>query len=215
MTHAPSCVAGVVTPPAAIASSIAPVNDCSLTPGAQLRSGRVECVFGDSERTAQHSDLVCRLDPPGRAQCGLGVDQFGVGERHRQQLRECRCQRVGSDATEGLRAGQLLEDVDQRHRVPGQPVEMIVADLVGDALVPCAVQVDLTRVADHLADRAERPGARHPQLGGTGDVPDIGLAPEHKDVDVVHGHLLQHPLPAAAAQSLCVRQDLGSHHARP
>ena len=168
----------------------------------QLRARRLERVLGDTERTPQHGDLVRRLDPPGGAKRGLGVDQFGVGERHRQQLRECRCQRVGSDPPGGGRTGQLLEHLDQRHRVPRQPVEMVVADLVGDALVPRAVQVDLTGRADHLADRAERPGARDPQLRRPGHVPDVGLPAEDQDVDVVGRHLGQHPLAPAAAQSL-------------
>ncbi len=92
---------------------------------------------------------------------------------------------------------------------------MVVTDLVGDALIPCAVQVDLAGRADHLADRAERPGARDPQLRRAGDVPDVGLAAEDQDVDVVGGHLGQHPIAAAAAQSLWVRQDLECHQDLP
>ena len=58
------------------------------------------------------------------------------------------CANVGVSASVPTRRavaapGSCLEHLDQRHRIPRQPVEVVVADLVGDALVPRAVQVDL------------------------------------------------------------------------
>ena len=80
-----------------------------------------------------------------------------------------------------------------------------MADLLGDALVPGAVQVDLAGRADHHTDRPERSGARDPQLRRSGHVSDVGLAAEHQDVEVVGRHLGQRPFAAAAAQSLSGR----------
>ncbi len=102
--HAPSWVAGVLTPPAACASSIdAGQRLLADARRATRASRRRQRVLGDAERTPQRGDLVGRLDPPGRPHRRLRVDEFGVGERHRQQLGECRCQRVGSDPPGGGR----------------------------------------------------------------------------------------------------------------
>ena len=88
VTHAPSWVAGVLTPPAACASSITPVNACSVVPSAQLADRRGQPSPGDAQRAAERGDLVGSLDPAGRAHRQLTVDEFGVRERHRQQLGE-------------------------------------------------------------------------------------------------------------------------------
>ena len=215
MIHAPSCVAGVVTPPAAIASIIAPVSDCSLTPGANsARAASSACSATPSapRSTAISSAVLIRR---AARSAGSASTSSALGNAIGSS-----CANVGvSESVPTLRTvvrtGQLLEDVDQRHRIPRQPVEVVVADLVGDALIPCAVQVNLAGRADHLADRAERPGARDPQLRRPGDVPDVGLAPEDEDVDVVVGHLGKHPLATAAAQSFRVGQDFERHQARP
>ena len=92
----------------------------------------------------------------------LTVDQFGLREGHGQQLGECRCQSVGSDATRGVGTLDVPQHPDQRHGVPGQAVEILVRNLLGHALVPRAVEVDLAGGPHVGADRPERPGSDHP-----------------------------------------------------
>ena len=84
-------------------------------------------------------------------------------------------------------------------------------DLLGDALVPAAVEVDLPGGPHDDADRRERPRARHPQLGRPGDVADVGLAAEHQDVEIVGLHLGQRALASPGAQCAVVGQDLSAH----
>ena len=88
-------------------------------------------------------------------------------------------------------------------------------DLLGDALVPAAVEMDLSGGPDQHTDRCERTGTRHPKLRCTGDVPDVGLASEHQDVEVVGLHLRERPLTPPGAQSQVVRQDLLGHQCCP
>ena len=67
-------------------------------------------------------------------------------------------------------------------------------DLLRNALVPGAVEVDLAGGAHQRTDRPERPGAGDPQLRRAGHVSDVGLPAQHQDVEVVGCHLGQRPL---------------------
>ena len=90
MIHAPSWVAEVLTPPAAIASMITPVNACSVVPTASSDTAAASPRSATSSAPRSDPDLVGGLDPPGGPHRHLTVDELGVGERHRQQLRESR-----------------------------------------------------------------------------------------------------------------------------
>ena len=105
----------------------------------------------------------------------------------------------------------FLQHLDERHRVPRQPVQVIVGDVVGDALVPRAVQVDLPRRPDDGADRTERSGPRDPELRRPGEIAHVGLPPEHQHVEVVGLHLSQRPLAPTDSQCPLVGQDLSFH----
>ncbi len=77
---------------------------------------------------------------------------------------------------------------------------MVVADLLGDALIPRAVEVDLTGGAHQYADRRERTGARDPELRRPGHVADVGLASQYQDVEIVGVHLSDGALTPPGAQ---------------
>ena len=88
---------------------------------------------------------------------------------------------------------------------------MVVRDVVGDALVPRTVQMDLPRRPHDGADRSERPSPCDPQLRRARKIPDIGLAPEHEHIEVVRFHLSQRALTPAESQCPLVGQDLCVH----
>ena len=201
-------MAGVLTPPAAIASSTAPASVCSGNPARNSAHPGGESAFGDANGLAHHRDLVSRFDATCRAHGQLAIDEFGLGERVGQQRGESGCDRVGSDAERRLGPVDLLQDVDQRHRIPGQSVEVIVADLLGDTLVIGAVEVDIAGGAHHDTHRAERSRPGYPQLRGAGDIANVGLPPEHQDVEVVCLHLGQRPFPTPDPQLQGVRRNL-------
>ena len=80
----------MLTPPAATASNNTPAKRLFADPGSQLGDGRGQTRLGHPDGFAQRSDFLGGLDPPGGAHGQLTVDQLGVGERGRQQLRENR-----------------------------------------------------------------------------------------------------------------------------
>ena len=181
-----SWVAGVVTPRDAIASMNTPVSSRSLTPGRSSATAAASAALGDLDGGADGVDLLGRLDAPGRSQRGPAVDDLGVGERHRQQLGEQRRHGVGADPARARRRRRCpASTFDEVHRVPRDPVQVVVGDVVGDALVPGAQQVDLPRRAHDHAAGAERAGAGVPQDRHARHVADVGDPPEHEHVEVV------------------------------
>ena len=94
-------------------------------------------------------------------------------------------------------AAMPLSTVDEVHRVPGDPEEVVVRDLLGDALVPRAQEVDLAGRAHDDAAGAERAGAGVPEDRHARRVADVGDPPEHEHVEVVGLHRGEQPLAAA------------------
>ena len=180
-------------------------------PRPQFADGSGESGFGDAKRLAHRRDFVGRLDAPRRAHGRLSVDEFGIRECIGQQRGESRCDRVGSDPARRFGAVDLLQYIDEGHRIPGQPVQVIVADFFGDSLVVGAVEVDVPGGAHHDAHRTERSRAGYPQLRRAGDVTNIGLPAEHQDVEVVCVHLGQRPFPTSGAQCPGVGRNFSRH----
>ena len=86
-----------------------------------------------------------------------------------------------------------------------------MGNVVGNALVPGAEQVDRAGLAHQHAGRTERPGPGDPQLRRAGDVADVGLATEDQNVEIVRRHLLQRPPAAPRPQRAAVGQDFSCH----
>ena len=80
----------MLTPPAAIASNSTPAKVFSLIPGRSSATAAASPASATRIASRSAVDLLGCLDPPGGAHRQLTVDQLGVRERGRQQLRETR-----------------------------------------------------------------------------------------------------------------------------
>ena len=86
-----------------------------------------------------------------------------------------------------------------------------MVDLLRHALVPAAVEVDLTGGTDHDADRREGPRPGDPELWRSGHVADVGLPAEHQDVEVERLHLGHCACAPPCSQGQAVGDDLVGH----
>ena len=214
VTRTTSWVAGVVTPRDAIASMNTPVSSRSLTPGRSSATAAAIAASATSTaaRMASTSSAVLmrraarRAGPPSTISAlgnAIGSSWANSGDMASVPTRPGSA--VGRDA---------LEHRDEVHRVPRDPVQVVVGDLLGDALVPGAEQVDLAgRPHDHAAG-AERARARVPQQRHARRVADVGHPPEHEQVEVVRLHRRERSLAAAVAERGVVRERLSRHRGR-
>jgi hypothetical protein len=177
----------------------------------QLGDRRGQRPAGDPDGGTDRRDLFVRLDAARRSERWTAIDDLRIGEGQRQQLREQRRHGVGADAARVDVRRDALEHLDEVHRVPGDPVEVIVRDLVRNAFVPGAEEVDLARPAHGHAAGTERARARVPEERHTGHVPDVGDPSEHEHVEVVLLHGGEGPLAPALPEGGMVRERLSRH----
>ena len=210
--HATSCVAGVVTPADAIASMNTPVSCRSVTPGASAASASPSAALGDADRCTDGVDLLGRLDAADPAQQRLTVDELGRREGLRQELRRGRGQGVGGNGPSGRGTFDPLQRLHEARRIERDPVEVLVGDVVGDALVPRAEQMDGPGRPHEHAPGTEGSRAGGPQPRRSRHVAGVRFAPDDEHVDVGLLHLGEHTRPAGESQGRVIGTNLGDRH---
>ena len=135
-------------------------------------------------------------------------DLFCPGEERRGARRE----RVRRDRSDGRRALDAAQHLQEVRRVERDPVQVLVRDVVGDALVPRHEEVDGAGRADEHTPGPERPRPRGPQPRHTRDVAGVALPADDEHVDVGGLHLGEHPRTPRLPERGVVGEDLRDGH---
>ena len=161
---------------------------------------RGQSRFGQGHRHLDARQLVRRLLRPQPGQDPRGVDQLEVGHDARQDLGEEGRERVGADPVCLGEPGDTGQGGDEVRRVPEHAVEVVVADLGWDPVVPGREQVDPTGLGDDDAEGGEGVGPGSPQLAGPGGVADVAGTAEHERIEAGALRRLEHAAAALLAE---------------